>query len=409
MPTGYMLNWSDNTLKPPFLLPDATVDNHTTSLQLTGKRVVNWGEFLNENMLHLLEHGFSKTAPNNPTIGQLWLDANSGDLKIFTSQLTWNVIVNVPGIGTQTTTPTPLPITSTTSTSTSTSTSTTPSINLPPDMTNFVHTIPTTMVEGTSANVSFSGAVDPEGGTVTYELISLPAAVYASKTTNISSGEIITLTVDQNATGGAEIYAYGITIRAVDPQNLYSSTVVVLRVTSANVVPTVIGTPWQGGYYYGRINSGPDIYGLVMSPKAAGEASDVTWSEAMAFCDNLTINNFSDWVCPSKDELEIAYRYLKPIIRDNALNSGANANSIPPSSDYTLTDPAQTTVSSFQSGGSEALDKFGTEGNYQYWSSIFAGRQNVYFMQSFFNGFQGGDNTLYSVNAVRAIRRVKIN
>jgi hypothetical protein len=98
MPTGYMLNWSDNTLKPPFLLPDATVDNHTTSLQLTGKRVVNWGEFLNENMLHLLEHGFSKTAPKNPTIGQLWLDANNGDLKIFTSQLTWNVIKNVPGI-----------------------------------------------------------------------------------------------------------------------------------------------------------------------------------------------------------------------------------------------------------------------------------------------------------------------
>ena len=122
MSTGYMLNWSDNTLKPPFLLPEATVDNHTTSLQLTGKRVINWGEFLNENMMHLLEHGFSKTAPNNPTIGQLWLDANNGDLKIFTSQSTWNVIKTVPGIGTQTTTSTTSTSTSTTSTSTSTTT-----------------------------------------------------------------------------------------------------------------------------------------------------------------------------------------------------------------------------------------------------------------------------------------------
>ena len=119
MPTGYMLNWSDNTLKPPFLLPEATVDNHTTSLQLTGKRVINWGEFLNENMMHLLEHGSSKTAPNNPTIGQLWLDANNGDLKIFTSQSTWNVIKTVPGIGTQTTTTTtPVPTTTTTTTTT---------------------------------------------------------------------------------------------------------------------------------------------------------------------------------------------------------------------------------------------------------------------------------------------------
>jgi hypothetical protein len=127
------MNWSDNTLKPPFLLPEATVDNHTTSLQLTGKRVVNWGEFLNENMLHLLEHGFSKTAPNNPTIGQLWLDANTGDLKIYTSQLKWNVIKTIPGIGTQTTTP--LPITSTTTTSTTpkptTSTTTTTTSTTP--------------------------------------------------------------------------------------------------------------------------------------------------------------------------------------------------------------------------------------------------------------------------------------
>jgi hypothetical protein len=30
--------------------------------------------------------------------GQLWLDANNGDLKIFTSQSTWNVIKTVPGI-----------------------------------------------------------------------------------------------------------------------------------------------------------------------------------------------------------------------------------------------------------------------------------------------------------------------
>jgi hypothetical protein len=409
MPTGYMLNWSDNTLKPPFLLPDATVDNHTTSLQLTGKRVVNWGEFLNENMLHLLEHGFSKTAPKNPTIGQLWLDANSGDLKIFTSQSTWNVIVNVPGIGTQITSTTSSSTSTSTSssTSTSTSTSTTPSINLPPDMTNFVHTIPTTMVEGTSANVSFSGAVDPEGGTVTYELI-LPAYVYASKTTNISSGEIITLTVDQNATGNADVGSFGITIRAVDPQNLYSSKTVVLNVTSAIVVPTVIGTPWQGGYYYGRIKSGSDIYGLVMSPKA-GQATNVTWSEAMAFCDNLTINNFSDWVCPSKDELEIAYRYLKPLTGgSNATKSGANANSIPPSSNYTLTEPSQTNVIEFQYGNSEFIET-GVGGQRLYWTSTTTELSEI---TAYFQSFSDGNQDTISKDSpirVRAIRRVKIN
>ena len=284
---------------------------------------------------------------------------------------------------------------------------TTPAANLPPDMTNFVHNIPSSMVEGTSANVSFSGATDPEGGTVTYTLV-LPAHWSASKTTGILSGEIISLSVDQSATGDANIGAYGITIRAVDPQQNYSSRTITVTVTEAIVAPTVIGTAWQGGYYYGRINSGADVFGLVMSPKSSGEAGAMDWNAAMAFCDALTIGGYSDWVAPSKDELEIAYRNLKPLISDNYTTSGANANSIPPGSNYTLTDPAQTTVSSFQSGGAEAMEIVG-DGDYQYWSSTYSGMQDNYFVQSFLNGFQGPNNTQFNVNAVRAIRRVKIN
>ena len=144
-----------------------------------------------------------------------------------------------------------------------------------------------------------------------------------------------------------------------------------------------------------------------MSPKA-GQATNVTWSEAMAFCDKLTINNFSDWVCPSKDELEIAYRYLKPMTGGNDTRSGANANSIPPGNKYTLTEPSQTNVIEFQYMNSEFIET-GVGGQRFYWTSTTTelSEINAYF-QSFNDGHQNTIKKDSSIK-VRAIRRVKIN
>ena len=40
---AYTLNWSDDSLKPPFILNNETVDKQTTSLDLTGKDLSVWG------------------------------------------------------------------------------------------------------------------------------------------------------------------------------------------------------------------------------------------------------------------------------------------------------------------------------------------------------------------------------
>jgi hypothetical protein len=80
---NYTLSWSDPTFKSSFILGGGQVDSSTTSLELTGYGVINWGEKVQENLLHLLENFASKTPPTNQTIGQLWFDVNAQVVKVW--------------------------------------------------------------------------------------------------------------------------------------------------------------------------------------------------------------------------------------------------------------------------------------------------------------------------------------
>ena len=72
----YIINFSDDTQKAPIHLPVKRINTVNTSLRLTGRGSKNWGESLQENLLHLMEHFASATAPANPTSGQLWFNTN---------------------------------------------------------------------------------------------------------------------------------------------------------------------------------------------------------------------------------------------------------------------------------------------------------------------------------------------
>lgn len=65
------------------VIADGTVDT-TTSLVLIGKNYANYGDFLNENFVHLLENAASRTAPVSPIEGQLWWDKVATTLKVWT-------------------------------------------------------------------------------------------------------------------------------------------------------------------------------------------------------------------------------------------------------------------------------------------------------------------------------------
>jgi len=70
---------------------DGTTDTTYTSLVLIGKNFAGYGEFLNENFVHLLENFSSSTSPANPLEGQVWWDSTGKLLKVY-SGTTWKTV-----------------------------------------------------------------------------------------------------------------------------------------------------------------------------------------------------------------------------------------------------------------------------------------------------------------------------
>ena len=77
---AYTINKTDGTVVAT--ITDGTVDN-TTSLQLFGKSFSGFGEGLNENLVRLLENTASTSAPTAPLKGQLWMDTNTNQIKVY--------------------------------------------------------------------------------------------------------------------------------------------------------------------------------------------------------------------------------------------------------------------------------------------------------------------------------------
>jgi hypothetical protein len=63
-------------------ITDGSVDN-TTDLTLIGKNVSGYGNYINENFLHLLENFSNTSPPNSPIQGQLWFDTSVNRLKVY--------------------------------------------------------------------------------------------------------------------------------------------------------------------------------------------------------------------------------------------------------------------------------------------------------------------------------------
>lgn len=124
----------------------------------------------------------------------------------------------------------------------------------------------------------------------------------------------------------------------------------------------------------------------------------------------------SDWYLPAMDELELMYRNLKPSTATNFTGSvntrtfpgGSFSHGYNPSSDptgvaYTSGDPSQTSIISFQDGGSEAIDLE------LYWSSTDANEADRAWRQNFsgFNeGQQDTDGKNENFRSLRPVRRI---
>ena len=214
-----------------------------------------------------------------------------------------------------------------------------------------------------------------------------------------------------------------------------------LRAAAGNqgIVLPAIGAAFEGGFFAGTIshtaNSVP-THALIVAPAATGASgtgytttTNLQWKTtntttagttssfdgaansanmnnashpAAQFCEGLSIGGYTDWYLPARYELEIAYYNLKPTTASNNTSYGINAYSVPArGSNYTAGTPAQTTVTAFQTGNSEAFVA------YYHWSSTEYNSGNAWALP-FSDGDQGGFSKTFTLSRVRAFRKLAL-
>lgn len=65
---------------------DGSVDQSASDLTLIGRNITNYGTFLNDNFVYLLENFANTTEPPRPITGQLWYDTSANLLRIYNGQ-----------------------------------------------------------------------------------------------------------------------------------------------------------------------------------------------------------------------------------------------------------------------------------------------------------------------------------
>ena len=77
---AYTINLTNGTIFAT--IADGTI-NTASSMTLIGKNYAGYGQFLDDNFIHLLESGANSTPPGAPLTGQLWWDTANGLLKVY--------------------------------------------------------------------------------------------------------------------------------------------------------------------------------------------------------------------------------------------------------------------------------------------------------------------------------------
>lgn len=91
-------NRTDGTVSPDVtqLMPNA--DDANTSLQLLGRRITPYGDYVWQDLVYMLEHFANDVPPVAPIPGQLWFNDSTNELSVFNGTA-WELIASGPTSG----------------------------------------------------------------------------------------------------------------------------------------------------------------------------------------------------------------------------------------------------------------------------------------------------------------------
>jgi len=78
---AYTVNKTDGSIVAT--VADGQIDQGSTDLTLIGKNFSGFGDYLNENFVHLLENFAGQSQPSQPLLGQLWFDTTENRIKVY--------------------------------------------------------------------------------------------------------------------------------------------------------------------------------------------------------------------------------------------------------------------------------------------------------------------------------------
>ena len=89
---AYIIN--DSRGQVVAIIPDGTIDDTSTSLQLVGRGVTEYGVPENENYVFIMENFAKSTAPISPLQGQLWFNTANNTMMLRSNISTWQSLAS---------------------------------------------------------------------------------------------------------------------------------------------------------------------------------------------------------------------------------------------------------------------------------------------------------------------------
>jgi hypothetical protein len=87
--------------KFPLTLPDSTINDTTTSVNLVGRAVSNYGQPIADDLVWLLENFAGPNTPSNPITGQTWFNTANATLNVYDGYTTsWLQVGSFPDAST---------------------------------------------------------------------------------------------------------------------------------------------------------------------------------------------------------------------------------------------------------------------------------------------------------------------